>query len=225
MIGYPYRPVLFKGGAMAVRKASKATPVAGRRDAGRPRGATVVDAVMAATLDELAAVGIEGLSIDRIARNTSLNKTSIYRRWPTREALVAAALERILESAGAHAPDTGSLRGDLIALLTPVIMMMDQPTGRALLRAAFAAGSAANVAALAARAFDSRGATPIHAMIQRATARGEWREGVSGHQLTTMLVGAAMHRAMLEHAPLTASWLESAIDLTLFGALPRSGTT
>lgn len=204
-----------------MRKTAKVKLPARRRDAGRPRGDVVVDAVLAATLDELAAVGLEGLSINRIAQRASLNKTSIYRRWPTREALVAAALERILDTVGAHVSDTGSLRSDLITVLTPVIQLLDQPTGRALLRAAFATGTATHVGALAARAFENQAASPIHAMIERAEARGEWRHGVSGPQLLSMLVGAAIHRAMLEHATLSAVWLESLVDLVLFGVLPR----
>jgi AcrR family transcriptional regulator len=196
-------------------------PDRGRRDAGRPRGASVVDAVFAATLDELAAVGMERLSIDRIARRASLNKTSVYRRWPTREALVAAALERMADTVAAGTPDTGSLRGDLLGLLAPVTAMMSEPAGRALLRAAIAEESAVDVAALAARALTQQSAAPIRDMISRAVSRGEWRSGAPPDVLLSMLIGAAMHRAMMEHAPLSGEWLEAVVDMALFGAMPR----
>lgn len=176
---------------------------------------------MTRTLEELATVGLEGLSVERIARAAEVNKTSIYRRWPTREALVAAALEGVLDSVAAQAPDTGSLRGDLLGLLEPVVDFLGQPTGKAVVRAAFAESSASSVAAMAARRLEQQATGPVRALVARARARGEWRAGVKGEQLLFMLVGAAIHRAMLEHAELTKRWLGSLVDLALQGVLPR----
>lgn len=80
-----------------------------RRDAGRARGEPIVDSILEHALVELSREGLDGLSIDRIARAAAVNKTTIYRRWPTREALVAAALGRILIDRSLKSPDTGSL--------------------------------------------------------------------------------------------------------------------
>lgn len=192
-----------------------------RRDAGRARGAPIVEAVLARTLEELATTGLDGLSVERIARRAEVNKTSIYRRWPTREALVAAALEGVRDSVASQAPDTGSLRGDLVALMGPVVDFLGQPTGRALVRAAFSESAESAVAALAARHLSEQATGPVGDLVARAQARGEWREGVRGDQVLFMLVGAILHRAMLEHAPLTRPWLGSLVDLVLFGVVPR----
>ena len=54
-----------------------------------------------------------------------------------------------------------------------------------------------------------------------ARERGEWRAGVSGEQQVFALVGAVIHRAMLEHGEITKRWLGSLVDLVLFGVLPR----
>ena len=75
-----------------------------RRDAGRARGAPIVEAVLTRTLEELAQAGLEGLSVERIARRAEVNKTSVYRRWPSRGELVAAALEQVLSGMTAHKP-------------------------------------------------------------------------------------------------------------------------
>lgn len=192
-----------------------------RRDAGRARGAPIVDAILAQTLIELAESGVEGLRVERIARRAAVNKTSVYRRWPTRGALVAAALEGVLGSVSAKLPDTGSLREDLLGVLTPVSALMSDPIGRGLFRAAVAESSAASVAALAARKFAQPSRSPVRRMVQRASARGEWRTGVPGEQLISMLVGAIIHRAVLEHRPLSKIWLSSLVDLALFGVHPR----
>ncbi len=84
---------------------------------------------------ELSASGIEGLSVERVAQRAGVNKTRVYRRWPTRAALVAAAMEGMLDELGAD-PDTGDLRGDLTALLRPIADFAATPDGTALLRAA-----------------------------------------------------------------------------------------
>lgn len=192
-----------------------------RRDAGRPRGAPIVEAVLAETLKELAESGLEGLSVHRIARRASVNKTSVYRRWATREALVAAALEGIVGSVASRVADTGSLRGDLLSLLAPVAGFLSGATGRAVLRAAVSESSASSVAALAARKLRQRAASPVVKLVARAKARGEWREGVRGERLVFVLVGALIHRAMLEHGSLDRRWLGSLVDLVLFGVVPR----
>jgi AcrR family transcriptional regulator len=196
-------------------------PRAPRRDAGRARGAPIVDAVLARTLEELAAHGHEGLSVERIAKSAQVNKTSVYRRWPTREALVAAALEGVLGSVSAQAPDTGSLRGDLLGLLAPVAALLEEPIGRAVLRAALAESTAGAMSAVAARQLETQTSTPVRALVARAKARGEWRAGVQGEQLMFLLVGALIHRALLEQQELSARWLTSLVDLVLGGVTPR----
>jgi AcrR family transcriptional regulator len=191
-----------------------------RRDAGRARGAPIVEAVLTRTLEELATAGIEGLSVERIARKAEVNKTSIYRRWPTREALVAAALEGISRQMAMQVPDTGSLRGDLLGVLGPIAQLLGSPVGRGLVRAALSESSESSVADLAGR-LSQETTRPTHTLMERARARGEWRAGVSDEQLVFMLVGAMLHRVMLEHADLSPEWLESLVDLVLFGVLPR----
>lgn len=67
-----------------------------------------MDSILEHTLADLSRAGLDGLSIDRIARAAAVNKTTIYRRWPTRDALVAAALGRILIDRSLIVPDTGT---------------------------------------------------------------------------------------------------------------------
>jgi AcrR family transcriptional regulator len=198
-----------------------APPRPPRRDAGRPRGRPVTDAVLEATLVELATVGPHRLSVERVARGADVNKTTIYRRWPTREALIAAALEGILDDVAARAPDTGSLRGDLLGVLAELGRFLARPEGRAVARAALSNQAESSVAALAARRLGQQGADGVTPLTARAIARGEWREGVSGPHVVHTLVGALLHRALLEHAEITEAWLASTVDLLLVGVLPR----
>lgn len=78
---------------------------------GRPRSASVDDAVLAATLDLAGEVGINGMSMDDLAARAGVSKSTIYRRWPTKEALVLAALQSAMGPL--DDVDTGSMRHDL----------------------------------------------------------------------------------------------------------------
>lgn len=189
-----------------------------RRDAGRPRGAAVVAAVLTAVRAELAEHGFEGLSVERVARRAEVNKTSVYRRWPTREALVAAAMEGLLEEFGAS-PDTGSLRGDLHALAAPIADLAARPDGVALLRAALSTSTGP----AASPGVDPPGEAVL-ALAERARARGEWREGADPRQAIFALVGAVIHRTLLERASPTGAWLDGLVDLVHHGVARTPGT-
>ncbi|MET8759526.1 TetR/AcrR family transcriptional regulator [Lentzea sp. NPDC004782] len=187
-----------------------------RRDAGRPRGASVVAAILTAVRAELAETGLEGLSVDRVARRAEVNKTSVYRRWPTKEALVAAAMDG-LRTDFAASPDTGSLRGDLHALATPIADLLSRPEGTALARAAISSGAASDIASLAAHRMSEQ-VSPVFAIAERARDRGEWRDDADPHQVIFTLVGAILHRVLLEHADPTGPWLDSLVELVHRGA-------
>jgi len=173
--------------------------------------------VLERTLEELASVGIAELNIDRIAQAAEVNKTTVYRRWPTREALIAAALERVLGDLTLQQKDTGSLRGDLLFLGESVVAFLTQPVGRALTHAVFAESTAPSIAALARRQLEASAGGPAASMVQRAIARGEWRADVDPVAPLSMLVGAVLHRTALERQEPSRTWLIGIIDILLRG--------
>jgi AcrR family transcriptional regulator len=194
-----------------------------RRDAGRPRGPFVVDAVLDATMIELAVGGPDALSIDRVARRAEVNKTTIYRRWPTRDDLVVACLERVLQQV-TELPDTGSLRGDLLQLLAVTAGLLETTAGRALFRAAISDSAAPAITDLAQRRLQDGLARPTSTLVERARRRGEWSTSASPQPAIFMLVGALLHRALLERAPADQSWRETIVDLLIQGLAPASPT-
>jgi AcrR family transcriptional regulator len=72
--------------------------------------------VLDATLAEVVCRGYEGMSVETVAGRASVHKTTVYRRWGSKERLVAEALEAAAESR-IGAPDTGDVEGDLRALV------------------------------------------------------------------------------------------------------------
>jgi AcrR family transcriptional regulator len=71
-----------------------------RGGSGRPRSAAVDEAILTAAFALFIEHGVEGASIERIARRAGVAKTSIYRRWPSREALLAQAIEAFRNAVG-----------------------------------------------------------------------------------------------------------------------------
>jgi AcrR family transcriptional regulator len=134
-----------------------------------PRSVQVVERVRAATLAELARAGFAGLTIDGVAKAANVSRTTIYRRWPTKAALLAAVAEPLLRRYDED-PDTGSLAGDLMALLTAIRDNSVLPEGRALAEAI--KSSSAELQELLGAVLD-RAIAPFRRALDRAAARGE----------------------------------------------------
>jgi AcrR family transcriptional regulator len=95
---------------------------------GRPRSIAADRAIWQATLELLAEVGVDRVSIEAIAARAKVGKTTIYRRYDRKEELVADAIESIREEV--VIPDTGTLTGDLDALVASAAEITLTPLGR-----------------------------------------------------------------------------------------------
>ncbi|MDF9816090.1 TetR/AcrR family transcriptional regulator [Streptomyces sp. SPB162] len=82
----------------------------------RRRGSVLERAILDAALDQLGAVGWGGMTMEGVAARAQTGKAAVYRRWPSKEALVADALRLGLPQIGAP-PDLGTLREDLLCLV------------------------------------------------------------------------------------------------------------
>src|ERR1700735_3224158 len=92
------------------------------------RGEHVRQTVSAAAFDELAANGFGAATVAGVAKRSGVHETTVYRRWVTRENLfVAALLDRSADAI--PTPDTGSTRGDLLAILREVLAYVGAPGG------------------------------------------------------------------------------------------------
>lgn len=83
----------------------------------RRRGRVLEEALLDAAWNELVERGYEELTVDAVAVRAGTSRAVLYRRWPGKQELVLAALHREIGKDPVVAPDTGSLRGDVIALL------------------------------------------------------------------------------------------------------------
>ncbi|AVH66019.1 TetR family transcriptional regulator [Nostoc sp. 'Peltigera membranacea cyanobiont' 213] len=95
---------------------------------GRPRSIHADQAILQATLDLLAEVGYQSMSIEAIASRAGVGKTTIYRRYNSKEELVADAIESFRDDLAI--PDTGSFWGDMDILINNAAKKIDSPLGR-----------------------------------------------------------------------------------------------
>lgn len=189
-----------------------------RRPAGpRRRGEPVVQRVLDTAVRELARVGFERLSLPAVAARAGVNKTSVYRRWPTKEALVRAALKQSMVHVRG-VPDTGALETDLAALARTVADFVESARGMGVVRSVFAGARSPAVRALAASMWaEAGGAVPL-ALVERAVARGELPVDADVELLLFTVAGALLHRVFIEQSEADDAWVARLVRLVLNGA-------
>jgi len=178
------------------------------RGPGRPPDPRREAAILAAALDGLAELGYDRLSMEEIAARAHAGKATLYRRWPSKAALIVDAVVAWREGvAPLVLPDTGSLVGDLEAL-AETFPDFDAPAQQQLAVIIGLVGAASHDEALRTALFTHGFDRPRRALLeilQRAADRGEVPDTrdvdlltdiVLGFSMMRMLRGATMDRAL-----------------------------
>ena len=185
------------------------------RGPGRPRDARHDEAILTATLRILQEQGYGGLTIEGVAVRAGVSRPTIYRRWPSKPALVVAAL---VQSARLAVPvlDTGSLRRDLIAVQRRQVELMNAPDARRV-----TAGLIADLATdpELAETYVSQYLAPRRAavwqVLQRGVDRKELDADVDFAFVYDLLVGPLFMRAVVWGQPLAPDAAEKTVDVIL----------
>lgn len=180
------------------------------------RGEIVVQKVIDAALQELAEVGYHGFRMEEVAIRADVNKTTVYRRWPTKSDLVRDTLETAASKRVAL-PDTGSLRTDLLAWGHLFVMHACHPLGQSIFRMLAAEGSDSELREIV-KALRGRNESRIKVVIANAIARGELAPDTDHKILILAFVGAVHHQIFVMHEPVNDAFLNELIDLVLLGA-------
>ncbi|HEU4535905.1 MAG TPA: TetR/AcrR family transcriptional regulator [Polyangiaceae bacterium] len=191
-----------------------------KRPPGRPQGGSdeIVRAVLRETLSQLGARGVQGLSVEEVARAAGVNKTSIYRRWPTKAELIVAAIKAAREK-DPPPEDTGDLRVDLCRTLAAKAATLHSSRGRKL-AAALAVVDDADAASVA-EALRAHRFAPLRVVLDRAISRGDLPPDADPALLSETLQAAVVHRVLFVGAPADAAFLAQIVDLALAGARAR----
>jgi AcrR family transcriptional regulator len=182
---------------------------------GRPRDAGIDDAVLAAATAVLDDVGYARLSLADVARRAGTSKPALYRRWPTRERLVLAALERRLVAV--EPPDTSCTMCDLAECLGLFVDAFEKmPPGVMAPLLADCSGDAALRDEFMSRLFDPP-RDAVRRTLTRARDRGDLRADLD-LDLAVDLLGSFVHyRALFGHAVTTPAEVESVVETLLQG--------
>jgi AcrR family transcriptional regulator len=179
------------------------------------RSEQVVRRVLDAAMVELARSGYAGFRMDEVVSMAAVNKTTIYRRWPSRAALVTAVVERMRTPLrNSPLPDTGELERDLVEAFTRRFNVGRKIEGRAWARLLDERYSP-EVEAIIGDAVDER-RSEWRAMVTRAIDRGEIPPGTDPQLLLHVV------RAIVDAHRHDTTWLILAVRTAIAGA--RAGT-
>ena len=191
----------------------------GRRRPGRPRNVVLDRRILDATLVRLDRGGYEGLRVDDVAADAGVAKTTLYRRWPSKEALVADAVRRLYTDQ-IPSVDTGGLRTDLVALLLESYHVLYEGPGRVLEDLVRQSAASRELGDVVRATTDAR-RRAYHEALNRAVARGEVDPAVQHELVIDLLVGPLWTRRLITDRTLTRGDVEAVVDIVLDGLLRR----
>jgi AcrR family transcriptional regulator len=181
----------------------------------------ILDAALRLLLD----VGYDRLTMDAVARAARASKATLYRRWETKPALVIDALLRAKSAPHPVAPDTGTLRGDLLETFCGTSGMASQVSTGVLAAVLTAISTDTEFAALFREQFIAPKVAITRGIYERAIARGEIDAAVDVEMIGPALAGILLHRAyLLGRVPDTAT-IERVVDHVILPAVRAAGTT
>jgi AcrR family transcriptional regulator len=190
---------------------------AGGAQRGRPRSPEADRAILTAAVELLAERGLASMSIEEVAARAGVGKTTIYRRWPSKGLL---ALDAFVASFREQQPlpDTGTLRGDLLAALHAWVRAVTQTPMGSMLTGLIA--EAQHDPELRG-AWRDRVLEPLRSqhriMLDRASARAEIPADVDQDVVLDLFFGAAEHRLLLGHLPMSDDFIADVVDVILAG--------
>ena len=189
------------------------------RSATDPRVVLSRERVIAATLDLLTESGLGELTIDDVSKRSGVAKTTIYRHWPNRAALVIDACLR-MDDGDQAPPDTGSLEGDVSAFLKNLAESLVTARWSSILPSIVDAAEHEPEFAAVHSTIQGRHAAPLRAALERAVARGELQSSADLSAITAALLGPLFYRRWFSREPIDDKFVDTIVRAAL-AAAPR----
>lgn len=173
----------------------------GRPAGMRRRGAALEEVILEAAWEELNEVGFAQLTVANVAARAQTGKQVLYRRWPNRARLALAAINHHAKPPLSVPEDTGSLRGDILALLDVAARRLDD-FDPSLLRAILAEEDGAQDGSYSAAVAPLIAVGPlVGLLIQRAVARGELSDAPIPERVLDVVATLGRHEFMIAAPP------------------------
>jgi AcrR family transcriptional regulator len=178
----------------------------------RPSDKQLDAAINRATLELLGEIGFDALTIGQVATRAATTRTAIYRRWPDKTALVAAAVQHLLSSpADAVEQDTGSLRSDLLTQSRALAARLANEMA-VLAGLLTALRDNSHLGALVRAVIIERDRHTMAVLIARAVARGELRTTAVHELVATVPASMMFAQILLFNGELTDDYLTRLMD-------------
>ncbi|MDQ1487251.1 MAG: hypothetical protein QOJ62_2944 [Actinomycetota bacterium] len=217
------------GGADKTAAAPPQTRARGRRAARvtlttRRRGIDLEQAIRDAVLEQMSTVGFAGLTMEGVASCARTGKAALYRRWKSKEDLVAHTLDQLLPSFDVL-PDSGDLRADLAEVFDRMTTTMNSPTGCAM-QSLFGEVDRDHefFQTLQERVLGPR-KTMMLELLRRAAERGDVRPEAVNPIVAEVGPALLVHRLLLYGPPVDKSFVDAVLDqvvLPLLQPMPGS---
>ncbi|HEV7762171.1 MAG TPA: TetR/AcrR family transcriptional regulator [Acidimicrobiales bacterium] len=200
------------GPASAVEVEEIAACTATRRP-GRPRDARAAEAILAAAADVLAQCGPAGFTVDAVAARAGVGKATIYRRWPSRaELLLETANQAALDLKD---PDTGSVRADLVFVLSALAVKLRLTNAGRLMPALMAEAAINPEMSRTLAAFVEERRRLTLDLVTRAVDRGELPDDTDPSLLIDLVAGPIFYRTLVARHPVEPEDVEQMVDAAL----------
>ena len=188
----------------------------------RRRGAELEAALLRAARDELLAVGYGRFTIEGVAERAATSRHVIYRRWKTREELALAAMRDDPTRDQTVVEDTGSLRGDLIAMLARANRTRLAMAALFTIHlGAYYQETGTTPAELRAQILGDRPRTWIDSVLERAAARGEVDLDRITPRMRTVAADLFRHEVLMTLKPVPMETIEEIVDDLVLPVLTR----
>jgi AcrR family transcriptional regulator len=185
------------------------------RRAGRPREHGVDEKILNATLSRLVRWGYAQLRVDDVAADAGVAKTTLYRRWVSKEALVADVMRRLYLDR-VQATDQGNLRADLVALVRESYELLFEGPGHVVEDLVRQSGASRELAAVIRSTTDAR-RRAFRQVMNRGVARGELDPSFDHELVIDLLVGPLWTRLLVTDTPLTKNDVGTIVDAVMDG--------
>lgn len=209
-----------KSGSRKGKRESMGSPPAQKRSAGRPRSAEAHQAVLDATNRMLKTVSVRDLTIEGIASEAGVGKPTIYRWWPSKNAVVLDAVFSSVYYEIQYAK-TDSAVAALTEQISHVIKVLDSRPGQILAELIAEGQTDTETLESLNQRFLSIRRTAARKVIEGGKQAGEIAEDVDVELAIDLLYAPLYHRLLAKHQPLDQRFAADLVDWALRGLSPR----
>jgi AcrR family transcriptional regulator len=172
-------------------------------------------AVLAATYRLLSEAGLSGVSVDAVSERSGVAKTTIYRHWPSRSALLLDACSNM--GSKPQAPDTGSFKGDLEVLIKYLAHQLRTAAWATVAPSIIDAAERDQELAKIQARIHSEMRAPFCTVVERARQKGELSRNLDSSHVVAAILGPLFYRRWLSREPLDEAFTNAIVERATSG--------